>query len=44
LTIQHSTADGFRSSLSAPASETQMYSGRGGVAAVGLTAGVFWRF
>jgi hypothetical protein len=44
LSIQHSTTDGVRSSLSATAHGAPMYSGRGGVAAVGLTAGMFWRF
>jgi hypothetical protein len=44
LTVQHSTLDGVRSSLSATAADVKMYDGRGGVAAVGLTVGVFWRF
>ena len=44
LTVQHSTIDGLRSSLSGRADGAVIYDGRGGVAAVGLTAGVFWRF
>jgi hypothetical protein len=44
LTVQHSTIDGLRSSLSGSADGAVIYDGRGGVAAVGLTAGVFWRF
>ena len=44
ITVQHSTVDGVRSSLSATAADVLMYDGRGGVAAVGLTAGIFWRF
>jgi hypothetical protein len=44
LTVQHSTLDGVRSSLSASTVDLKMFDGRGGVASVGLTAGVFWRF
>lgn len=44
LTVQHSTVDGIRSSLSASAADVRMFDGRGGVAAVGITAGIFWKF
>lgn len=44
LSVQHSNAPGVASSLGPPLSGMLIYRGRGSVAQVGLTTGIFWRF
>lgn len=44
LSVQHSNAAGIASSLGPALTGLPIYRGRGSLAQVGLTAGIFWRF